>query len=40
MQEHPDTILELAKLNRVKNFLITQGILDQDAISEYVFEIN
>ncbi len=40
MQEHPDTLLELKKLNKVKNFLINEGILDKDSIEEYVLDIN
>lgn len=40
MQEHPNTLLELKKLNKVKNFLINEGILDKDSIEEYVLDIN
>jgi hypothetical protein len=40
MQEHPETMKELYTLHQVKSFLINQGILDSDAINEYVFEIN
>lgn len=40
MQEHRDTIVELKKLNKLKNFLINEGILDKDAIEEYVLDIN
>ena len=27
-------------LNKVKNFLINEGILDKDSIEEYVLDIN
>ena len=40
MQEHRDTLIELQKLNKLKNFLINEGILDKDSIEEYVLEIN
>ena len=40
MQEHPETMKELNKLHQVKSFLVDEGILDSDAINEYVFEIN
>ena len=40
MQEHQDTLKELQKLNKVKNFLINEGILDKDSIEEYVLDID
>lgn len=40
MQEHRDTLIELQKLNKLKNFLIHQGILDKDSIEGYVLDID
>lgn len=40
MQEHRDTLMELQKLNKLKNFLIQEGILDKDSIEEYVLDID
>ncbi|MEN8914071.1 MAG: hypothetical protein ABF257_09475 [Polaribacter sp.] len=40
MQGHPDTTSELAKLNRAKDYLTSQGIIDLDSFYELIDELH
>ena len=40
MNEHESTRDELIKLEKTKNYLIEQGVIDGDSFDETLYEIN
>lgn len=40
MQECPHNLVELVKLDKVKNFLISKDVFDKDSFESYMFELN
>lgn len=40
MQEREHTLLELGKMEKVRNFLLEQGVLDKDAFIDYMSELS
>jgi hypothetical protein len=39
MQGHPDTMNELLKMTRVRDFLIQEGVLDASSLNDLLFEL-
>lgn len=40
MQEREHTLLELAKMERVRRFMLDNGIADMDSFSDYQMELS
>ena len=39
MEEHPQTMTELTKLEKVKNFFIENGVIDGDSYDDFLYEL-
>lgn len=40
MQDHPDTLRELEKIKRVKQYLTAHGVFDSDSLNDYNQNVN